>query len=208
MLSETCWLLKDVLTQPQPPQALNNLGGGRYWVHASNFAPSGADNAALEQMLDTLRHIEDAKLVVLDTRGNRGGNSLVGARILSALLGEAFVESLGQSSHSYAMWRVSALALATLDSALASMQGNHEKNNDAYTFVSGMRESMNAALVGKQDWLRQPDTSSLDQGLVKDSSPVRFKGQRVLVTDSFCASASLLACAKRASSILGKSSCG
>ena len=130
-------------------------------------------------MLDTLRHIEDAKLVVLDTRGNRGGNSLVGPRILSALLGEAFVESLGQSSHSYAMWRVSALALATLDSALASMQGNHEKNNDAYTFVSGMRESMNAALVGKQDWLRQPDTSSLDQGLVKDSSPVRFKGDRV-----------------------------
>lgn len=159
-------------------------------------------------MLDTLRHIEDAKLVVLDTRGNRGGHSLVGARILSALLGEAFVESLGQSSHSYAMWRVSPLALATLDSALASMQGNHEKNNDAYTFVSGMRESMNAALVGKQDWLRQPDTSSLDQGRVKDSSPVRFKGQRVLVTDSFCASASLLACAKRASSILGKSSCG
>ncbi|HFL7937559.1 S41 family peptidase [Pseudomonas putida] len=183
--------LKDGLTQPQPPQALNNLGGGRYWVHASNFALSAADNAALERMLDTLRHIEDAKLVVLDTRGNRGGNSLVGARILSALLGEAFVESLGQSSHSYAMWRVSALALATLDSALASMQGNHEKNNDAYTFVSGMRESMNAALVGKQDWLRQPDTSSLDQGLVKDSSPVRFKGQLVLVTDSFCASACL-----------------
>lgn len=151
---------------------------------------------------------EDAKLVVFDTRGNRGGNSLVGARILSALLGEAFVESLGQSSHSYAMWRVSPLALATLDSALASMQGNHEKNNDAYTFVSGMRESMNAALVGKQDWLRQPDTSSLDQGRVKDSSPVRFKGQLVLVTDSFCASAFLLACAKRASSILSKSSGG
>ncbi|GEM_PF-2921090 len=107
------------------------------------------------------------------------------------LSGEAFVESLGQSSHSYAMWRVSPLALATLDSALASMQGDHEKNSDAYTFVSGMRESMNAALVGKEDWLRQPDTSSLDQGRVKDSNPGRFKGQLVLVTDSFCASACL-----------------
>ncbi|WP_426807820.1 S41 family peptidase [Pseudomonas sp. WOUb67] len=183
--------LKDFLTQPQPVQALSNLGGGRYWVHASNFAPSAADNAALAQMLDTLRHIEDAKLVVLDTRGNRGGNSLVGASILSALLGEAFVESLGQSSHAYAMWRVSPLALATLDSALASLQGNHENNSDAYTFVAGMRESMSAALVQKEDWLRQPDTSSLDQSRAKDSNPGRFKGQLVLVTDSFCASACL-----------------
>jgi len=32
-------------------------------------------------MLDTLRHIEDAKLVVFDTRGNRGGNSLVDSPI-------------------------------------------------------------------------------------------------------------------------------
>lgn len=183
--------LIDFLTQPQPPQALQNLGGGRYWVHASNFAPSAVENASLEKMLDALKNIDDAKLVVLDTRGNRGGNSLVGARILSALLGGPFVESLDRSSRSYAMWRVSPLALATLNSALASMESDYGKTSDAYKFVSGLRESMSAALVERKDWLRQPDTSSLDQDRSKDSNPKTFKGQLVLVTDSFCASACL-----------------
>ncbi|MCE5990464.1 S41 family peptidase [Pseudomonas sp. NY15349] len=183
--------LKDFLTRPQPPQALRNLGGGRYWVHASNFAPSTPESASLEKMLDTLGTLDDAKLVVLDTRGNRGGNSLVGARILSALLGEQFVESLSQSSRSYAMWRVSPLALATLNSALAGMESDYGKHSEAYKFVAGMRKSMSAALVKREDWLRQPETSSIDQDRFKDSSPKPFKGQLVLVTDSFCSSACL-----------------
>lgn len=183
--------LQDFLTEPQPLPALRNLGGGRYWVHASNFAPSAAENVALEKMLDSLKHIDDAKLIVLDTRGNRGGNSLVGARILSALLGVTFAESLGQPSGSYAMWRVSPLALATLNSVLASMESGYGKNSDAYKFVSGMHESMSAALVKKDDWLRQPDTSALDQGRLEDSKRKPFKGQLVLVTDSYCASACL-----------------
>ena len=183
--------LADVLRQPQPPQTVQNLGGGRYWVHASNFAPSAVENVSLEKMLDVLESIDDAKLVVLDTRGNRGGNSLVGGRILSALLGEKFAKSLDGSSRSYAMWRVSPLALSTLDNALASTERDYGKRSEAYTFVSALRESMNAALEAKRDWLRQPDTSSLDQDRSKDSNQKTFKGQLVLVTDSFCASACL-----------------
>ncbi|MDD0967516.1 MULTISPECIES: S41 family peptidase [Pseudomonas] len=183
--------LTGFLHQPQPPQTVLNLGHGRYWVHASNFAPSASENASLEKMLDVLESIDDASLVVLDTRGNRGGNSLVGARILSALLGEKFVESLDRSSRSYAMWRVSPLALSTLDNAMTSTERNYGKGSDAYTFVSVLRESMNAALKEKTDWLRQPDTSSLDQDHSKDLKQKVFKGQLVLVTDSFCASACL-----------------
>lgn len=183
--------LKGLLTQPQPRQGVTNLGGGRYWVHASNFAPSADENAALESMLDQLRHMDDAKLIVLDTRGNRGGNSLVGARILSALWGEPFVERLGRSSHSYAMWRVSPLALATLSSALTSIESDYGKHSDPYKFVSGMRDSMSAALVNKDDWLRQADTPSLDQHHAKVTDQETFKGQLVLVTDSYCASACL-----------------
>jgi len=89
------------------------------------------------------------------------------------------------------MWRVSPLALSTLDNALASTERDYGKGSDAYTFVSGLRESMNAALKEKIDWLRQPDTSSLDQDRSKDLKQKIFKGQLVLVTDSFCASACL-----------------
>ncbi|WP_447739680.1 hypothetical protein [Pseudomonas laurentiana] len=74
---------------------------------------------------------------------------------------------------------------------MASMESDYGKNSDAYKFVSGMRESMSAALVKKEDWLRQPDTSALNQDRFKDSKPKTFKGQLLLVTDSFCASACL-----------------
>lgn len=183
--------LADFLLQPQPPQTVQNLGGGRYWVHASNFAPSAVENASLEKMLEALERIDDAELVVLDTRGNRGGNSLVGIRILSALLGDQYVKSLDRSSRSYAMWRVSPLALSTLNNALASTERDYGKSSDAYTFVAGLRESMNVALVEKREWLQQPDTSSLEHDRSKDSNHKSFRGRLVLVTDSFCASACL-----------------
>ena len=122
--------LEAFLRQPQPLQSLQNLGGGRYWIHVSNFMPSAAENASLDKMLDVIKSIDDAKLVVLDTRGNRGGNSLVGAEILSALLGSQMVKSLDESS-AYAMWRVSPFALTTLNNALATMGRDYGGNSEA-----------------------------------------------------------------------------
>ncbi|MDI3358267.1 S41 family peptidase [Pseudomonas sp. UYIF39] len=183
--------LEAFLRQPQPPQALQNLGGGRYWIHVSNFMPSAAENASLDKMLDAIKSINDAKLVVLDTRGNRGGNSLVGAEILSALLGSQLVKSLDEPSRAYAMWRVSPFALSTLNRALTTMESDYGKNSEAYQFVFGLTKSMELALHEKKDWLRQPSTSSVDQEGSSGINAQGFKGKLALVTDSFCASACL-----------------
>lgn len=183
--------LESFLLQPQPPQALQDLGGGRYWIHVSNFTPSAADNAALKKMLDAINHLDDAKLVVLDTRGNRGGNSLVGVEILSALLGSQVVNSVDKQSRAYAMWRVSPFAFSTLSHVLGSMEKDYGKNSEAYRFVSGLTHSMELALRERQDWLRQPSSSSINQERFEGSKAHGFKGQLALVTDSFCASACL-----------------
>lgn len=183
--------LEAFLHQPQPPQTLKNLGGGRYWIHVSNFMPSAAENASLDKMLDVVKSLNDANLVVLDTRGNRGGNSLVGAEILSALLGSQLVKSLDESSRAYAMWRVSPFALSTLNKALTTMDSDYGKNSEAYKFVFGLTRSMEVALRGKKDWLRQPSTSSVDQEGARGVNAQGFKGKLALVTDSFCASACL-----------------
>ena len=182
--------LEAFLRQPQPPQALQILGGGRYWIHVSNFMPSAAENASLDKMLDVIKSINDAKLVVLDTRGNRGGNSLVGAEILSALFGSQWVKSLDESS-AYAMWRVSPFALSTLNKALTTMESDYGKNSEAYQFVFSLTKSMELALHEKKDWLRQPSTSSVDQEGSRGVNAQGFKGKLALVTDSFCASACL-----------------
>ena len=183
--------LEAFLRQPQPPQTLQNLGGGRYWIHVSNFMPSAAENASLDKMLDVIKSINDAKLVVLDTRGNRGGNSLVGAEILSALLGSPLVKGLDGPSRAYAMWRVSPFALSTLNKALTTMESDYGKNSEAYKFVFGLTQSMELALHEKKDWLRQPSTSSVDQEGSRGVNAQGFKGKLALVTDSFCASACL-----------------
>ncbi|MGW8462432.1 S41 family peptidase [Pseudomonas sp. CLCA07] len=182
--------LEAFLRQPQPPQSLQNLGGGRYWIHVSNFMPSAAENASLDKMLDVIKSIDDAKLVVLDTRGNRGGNSLVGAEILSALLGSQMVKSLDESS-AYAMWRVSPFALTTLNNALATMGRDYGGNSEAYSFVFNLTRSMELAFHEKKDWLRQPSTSSVEQEGSRGFNARGFKGRLALVTDSFCASACL-----------------
>lgn len=183
--------LKAFLRQPQPPQSLQSLGEGRYWIHVSNFMPSAAENASLDKMLEAIKSINDAKLVVLDTRGNRGGNSLVGAEILSALLGSQLVKNLGEPSRAYAMWRVSPFALSTLNNALTTMGSDYGKDSEAYRFVLGLTGSMEGALHEKKDWLRQPNTSSVLQEGARGSNAQGFKGKLALVTDSFCASACL-----------------
>jgi hypothetical protein len=142
-------------------------------------------------MLEAIKSINDAKLVVLDTRGNRGGNSLVGAEILSALLGSKLVKTLDEPSRAYAMWRVSPFALSTLNKALTTMESDYGKNSEAYKFVFGLTNSMELALHEKTDWLRQPSTSSVDQEGSRGVNVQGFKGKLALVTDSFCASACL-----------------
>lgn len=183
--------LKPFLDQPQPPQTLQSLGGGRYWVHVSNFSPSASDNASLDTMLTRIKNINDANLVVLDTRGNRGGNSLVGIKILTALLGSQLIQSLDEQSRAYAMWRVSPFAISTLDNALSSMENNYGKNSESYKFVFELTTAMKFALHNRQDWLRQPSTVSDGQDQLKEIDSRSFKGKLVLVTDSFCASACL-----------------
>jgi len=178
------------LRQAQPPQSLQNLGDGRYWIHVSNFMPSAAENTALDKMLDVIKSIDDANLVVLDTRGNRGGNSLVGVEILSALFGSQWVKSLDESS-AYAMWRVSPFALSTLTQALTTMGNDYGKHSEAYKFVFSLTKSMELALHEKKDWLEQPSIASVDQVNSRGFNAQGFKGKLALVTDSFCASACL-----------------
>ncbi|MFW0756049.1 S41 family peptidase [Pseudomonas sp. H11T01] len=183
--------LESFLRQPQPPQTLQNLGGGRYWIQVSNFMPSAAENASLDTMLSRIKNINDANLVVLDTRGNRGGNSLVGIEILSALLGSQVVSSLDEQSRAYAMWRVSPFAFSTLSNVLNSMERDYGKNSEIYKVVFSLTQSMELALHEKKEWLRQPSTSSIDQEILKGFNAQGFKGKLALVTDSFCASACL-----------------
>ncbi|HLD68197.1 MAG TPA: S41 family peptidase [Pseudomonas sp.] len=180
-----------LLSQAAPPQSLRSLGQGRYWIHASNFTPSQAEHADLEALLEQIRKIDDARLVILDTRGNGGGNSLVGSQLLFALLGSSTADHASQESQAYALWRVSPLALSTLDDRLGSIEKNYGRDSEISRFILTLQALMQKAQALQEPWVRQPD-ASLDRLTEQEPSGARgFTGRLALITDSRCASACL-----------------
>ncbi|KAF5304305.1 hypothetical protein FQR65_LT07997 [Abscondita terminalis] len=100
--------------------------------------------------------------VVLDTRGNNGGDSWVGFRLLSALLKET--SSIDEPDHESpkAYWRVSSLARTTLDAGRASALQTQGKESSSYKWLVGMLESMDAAALRGDPFAEQIDLSSED----------------------------------------------
>lgn len=166
----------------QPKQEIKNLGKGIYWIHASNFLPNQAESIELEAMLEQLRTLGQAKTVILDTRGNGGGDSVTGYKILRALL----KDKTPMGSEAPAFWRVSAIAKSSLEKYIAIFEQTLGKESDSYIFLVNFLEKMNHAIAAGQLWLEQPhfEVHQPEQG-------VGFKGRLLLITDSHCASACL-----------------
>ncbi|OAI19478.1 MULTISPECIES: S41 family peptidase [Methylomonas] len=166
-----------------PKQGLRNLGKGIYWINVSNFQLSQAENIELERFLDKIKVLRQAKKVILDTRGNRGGSSQVGTKILRALL----KDKIPTESAARAFWRVSPVAKKTLEEHLDYFSKTFGKASIFYLDTVRLLEQMNAALAIKQEWLEQlPDT--IDS---KIEAREAFNGQLIILTDLNCASACL-----------------
>jgi hypothetical protein len=173
------------LYRPRPSQGIQKWGSGRYWVHASNFMPQSQDIEGLHKLLDDIRNLSDADVVVLDTRGNAGGNSEVGRQLLRALLKDAIPSA---KSEARAYWRVSPLAISTLDSSLRQERALEGEDNVKYRFLESMLTAMRIAANAGQAYVEQDDT-------VLETAPPEpgrsFGGRLILITDSNCASACL-----------------
>ncbi len=178
-------ILTDRIYFRHPPvQQLVSLQKNIYWVHASNFQPNKAQNDSLELMLAELRKLDHAKLVVLDTRGNGGGNSGVGYRILKALLKSRLPESITDAE---AFYRVSPLAIDTYESAATKFATHYGETSFEYKSVKQQLIGMRAAFDEGMQWSKQmpiPEEKIIEEGLP-------FQGQLVLLTDAWCASACL-----------------
>ncbi len=82
---------------------------GVYWVRIPTFAPNAQQLVSLKRVLEQLRQLEQAKRIVLDVRGNQGGNSGIGQTLLVALYGESiFKYAAPHHADEYPVWRISA----------------------------------------------------------------------------------------------------
>lgn len=164
------------------PQCLHEMGDGAYWINVSDFQLDQSGLAELEHLLEKLRRLDTAKLIVLDTRGNNGGNSAIGDRILRALLKQSMPPEPDEVS---ASWRVSDIAIGALQAHVDRLRSLEGQAGPDFNSVRNLLAKMHEADALGLSWVKDEYTGAVsERGLP-------FKGRIGLVTDSHCASACL-----------------
>lgn len=190
-------LISQGLGQPTPPLGLRQVGGV-WFVSLPTF--SFDDQAGIRRMQALLRRVRAlapklhaAPWVVLDVRGNGGGNSTWADQMASALYGRAQVDSVEKELNSQIDWRASAQNVASLKDR-ADMSRRAGDSATAAYFLT-IAQALERAIQQGQTFWREPDESP-QQAMAAGSAAMAlavspFHGQVFLLTDHACFSSCL-----------------
>jgi hypothetical protein len=174
------------LKQSSAPRfSIEEIESGTYWAYVSSFQINKTDLEAYDGLLEKISRLENAKTVVFDVRGNNGGNSVYGEKILRALLKENFPASHSKAT---AFWRVSDLSIRSLEDSVLKLKNTDGPNGGAYKFVNSLHEHMKDSSSRGELWMEQQEDSEVN---FKEDYGTPFSGKIVVLTNEFCASACL-----------------
>lgn len=170
-----------------PPMGVRQVDGV-WFVSIPTFgADAKAMTGLLEQMRAQLATLHDAPIVVIDVRGNGGGNSEWGSKAAGLLWAEPMVSAIENSFDWTTDWRASPLNIdLTRKASLRATNPNlQEDDTERLKIADGMQRALDTGQVYFRN--AEPPTS---KGLPADArSPLR--GKVLLLTDSACGSACL-----------------
>jgi hypothetical protein len=184
-----------ILRSSRPQSNSFEEKGGVLWIRAGNFQPNSDEFKSLEEMLTRLRDVKGVSAIVFDTRGNGGGNSGLGDRILDAATG-GLVFDLAQIERlprTYAQWRVSDAAIKALGYRLDDATRRYGVGSSEAKWANDLRDEVKAAKTQGRVWVEQsggPRVTRADV-VARGGKLRRFAGKIALLTDSNCASACL-----------------
>jgi hypothetical protein len=181
------------------PSAENtfDLLDGVLWVRAGNFSLRGGTDDAkdLDQMLSELSQVVEARIIVFDVRGNRGGDSSIGDRIFDAATGGLDFDRRDMDSlpRYYAQWRVSGHLLSFLDKAVEDSITLYGTDSARVDEDQDFRAKVLAARSSGEDWVDQEAGFAITQAdVIQRNGRLRRSPAAVaLLTDSGCVSACL-----------------
>ena len=165
---------------------------GEVWFVSLPTFQFEADSAtAMQALLKKLRaqakRLHAARWVVLDVRGNGGGNSAWGSDVAKALYGDAAVQRIEGQFDWTVDWRASAQNAATLRFYASVAQKNGQEEDARYR--SKLAEALEQAAKKGEAYVRQTDEDTVAATAPPVASP--FQGRVFLLTDNVCASACL-----------------
>ena len=171
-----------------PPLGLHQVGD--VWlISLPSFTWTGPDAARMQAMVATLRdhasELHAARHVVIDLRGNGGGNSQWGDDVAAALWGRAPVDTIDAGADGTLDWRVSPRNRDTIrrEAALMRTDGHAAEATE----WDGLVRRMGQALKTGQPLLRVDDPPSAPAPI----APSPFAHRVLVLTEPHCASACL-----------------
>jgi hypothetical protein len=139
-----------------PAPGVRNCGG-TWMISLPTFNCRGPQAVQMQDLIASLRahapELQRAPRVILDLRGNCGGDSKWGEEVAGALWGEASVEAVKASFDATVDWRVSRRNRdALLANAAVMRQAGHL---DSAVRTEGLARCMEQALVAKETLMRE-----------------------------------------------------
>ena len=181
-------LLAPIYSRTNAGISLHQLGDG-YWIDAGSF---DSDNKGDVDLLNRLVHLvkdqapllRSSRFIVLDLRGNVGGNSYWSDAIAKAIWGDAYVAAR-EEQNIHIDYRVSAGNIARIKELVAREQ---DTGDDAEVAQKRKLEAaMTAAAEAGEQLYRFQDETVISQPFA--DSPVSAKAY--VITDNLCASSCL-----------------
>lgn len=165
---------------------------GVVWLQIPTFYPeSAADHAALEGLIERLARereaLTKARLIVFDVRGNGGGSSLWGERLIRALWGPA-AEPHRPAEPSATDWRATPEALAYWQALRPQLAPQFAQQPELQRYLDRTIAGLTEALAAGQTYYREVPEAAEAAAAVEAEAfgvPVLF------LTDGQCASACL-----------------
>lgn len=178
----------------RPAPGVREFSPGMYWINLPNFSPRGEEevsavSGAISRVAEMSDALKNAKVVVVDVRGNQGGNSSWGVEFIDALWGEQYRESRQPPSATAVDWRASQGNLEHMD-YLEQVLKSQGREQVYVEYVLPVKEGMKEALAKGEPFYRQ-EGSDDDEGEVESPVSNPVQGKVYFLTHGYCASACL-----------------
>ena len=168
---------------------LKKMAHDTYWITLPTFMISADQRRNFEQIIEQLPALQTVQKIVFDLRGNRGGNSLWGLRIVQALFGkEYYLYRQQQYEQKITIdWRATKANIEHVKKIRQAVIGEFGKKSKEAHQISKIYCGMKEALRRNAPYYNEAMPKVFEKGIVPDPVTANI----VAIIDKDCGSACL-----------------
>lgn len=178
-------------TQTLRPFGMQKIQEGVHWIDIPTFELSEDQENEFKDIINRLADLRQ-QTIIFDLRGNHGGNSAWGNRVLKALFGDQFVQQQQAKYFSkvYPEFRVTQGNLDHIHQIIAKVKKQFGEENDVSLYWQNVYQGMKDALSLNKPYYSAPSSDS-DHAILPSNSQSNFSGHIIVIIDKGCGSACL-----------------